>query len=58
MSTQKQSVTVKDVPADKFIAAYAELLKRSGKVRSARLVSSPAISHTLTCSHYHSATPT
>ena len=27
-----KSVTVKDVASDKFIAAYAELLKRSGKV--------------------------
>jgi hypothetical protein len=30
--SKKTGVTVKDVAADKFIAAYAELLKRSGKV--------------------------
>ena len=29
---QQKGITVKDVSADKFIAAYAELLKRSGKV--------------------------
>ena len=31
---QQKGITVKDVAADKFIAAYAELLKRSGKVQS------------------------
>ena len=30
---QQKGITVKDVSAEKFIAAYAELLKRSGKVR-------------------------
>jgi hypothetical protein len=29
---KKTAVTVKDVASDKFIAAYAELIKRSGKV--------------------------
>jgi small subunit ribosomal protein S19e len=31
--SQKVGVTVKDVPAQEFVQAYAQHLKRSGKIR-------------------------